>query len=101
MILGAVAYAQRGAGPAPPAGGAPGQGQAGGRGRGQSPEQQAAAAAQNQLEQTAPQIPFDAVSLPLMPEGHTIGETEGVAINSKKHLFVYTRSGNSGPARGG
>jgi DNA-binding beta-propeller fold protein YncE len=35
-----------------------------------------------------------------MPTGHTIGETEGVAINSKKHLFVYTRSGNEGPARG-
>src|SRR5438876_1118261 len=100
MLLGAGVYAQRGAGPAPPAGGAPGQGQQpGGRGRGQSPEQQAAAAAQNQLEQTTPQIPFDAVSLPLMPEGHTIGETEGVAINSKKHLFVYTRSGNAGPAR--
>src|SRR5437667_6765960 len=100
MLLGAVAYAQRGAAPTPPAGGAPAQGQPGGRGRGQSPEQQAAAAAQNQLEQTTPQIPFDAVSLPLMPEGHTIGETEGVAINSKKHLFVYTRSGNIGPARG-
>src|SRR5437016_2703514 len=100
MLLGAVAYAQRGAGPAAPAGGAPGQAQGGGRGRGQSPEQQAAAAAQNQIEQSAPQIPFDAVSLPLMPEGHTIGETEGVALNSKKHLFVYTRSGNSGPARG-
>src|SRR5262249_48353263 len=53
-----------------------------------------------QLEQSAPQIPFDAVALPLMPEGHTIGETEGVALNSKKHLFVYTRSGNVGPARG-
>src|ERR1700704_4889935 len=76
MLLGAVAYAQRGPGQAPPA-------------------------AQNQLEQNTPQIPYDAVSLPLMPEGHTIGETEGVAINSKKHLFVYTRSGNSGPARGG
>ena len=35
---------------------------------------QAAAAAQNQLEQTTPQIPFDAVSLPLMPDGHTIGD---------------------------
>ena len=35
-----------------------------------------------------------------MPAGHTIGETVGVAINSKKHLFVYTRSGNVGPARG-
>jgi hypothetical protein len=101
ILLSAVAYAQRGAGPAQPAGGAPGQGQAPARGgRGLSPEQQAAAAAQNQLEQSVPQIPFDAVALPLMPEGHTIGETEGVALNSKKHLFVYTRSGNAGPARG-
>jgi hypothetical protein len=113
MLLGVVAYAQRngGGGGAQPAGGAPVQGQPpggrgggaggpGGGGRGQSPEQQAAAAAQGQLEQTTPQIQYDAVSLPLMPTGHTIGETEGVAINSKKHLFVYTRSGNLGPARG-
>src|SRR5262245_1282758 len=101
--MGAVVYAQRGAGRGEPAGGAQGQGQpaGGGRGgRGPSPEQQAAAAAQAQLEQSVPQIPFDAVALPLMPEGHTIGETEGVALNSKKHLFVYTRSGNAGPARG-
>src|SRR6202795_3446821 len=101
MLLGAVAYAQRGTGQPPPAGAAPGQGQPGGGGRGRgNPEQQAAAAAQNQLEQNTPQILYDAVSLPLMPEGHTIGETEGVAVNSKKHLFVYTRSGNVGPARG-
>ena len=72
----------------------------GGPGRGLSPEQQAALAAQAELEKNTPQIPYDAVSLPLMPDGHTIGETEGVAINSKKHLFVYTRSGNVGPARG-
>ena len=72
----------------------------GGPGRGLSPEQQAALAAQEQLEKNTPQIPFEATSLPLMPNGHTIGETEGVAINSKKHLFVYTRSGNAGPARG-
>jgi hypothetical protein len=101
MLLVAAAYAQRGAAPGAPAlpgAGGPPQGPPVG-GRGQTPEQQAAAAAQNQLEQTPP-IPFDAVSLPLMPEGHTIGETEGVALNSKKHLFVYTRSGNSGPARG-
>ena len=71
-----------------------------GPGRGPTPEQQAALAAQDQLEKNTPQIPFEATSLPLMPNGHTIGETEGVAINSKKHLFVYTRSGNTGPARG-
>ena len=72
---------------------APGGGQA-------SPERQAALNAQTELEKNTPQIPYDAVALPLMPAGHTIGETVGVAINSKKHLFVYTRSGNVGPARG-
>jgi hypothetical protein len=71
-----------------------------GPGRGLSPEQQAALAAQEQLEQNTPQIPYEATWLPLAPAGHTIGETEGVALNSKKHLFVYTRSGNAGPARG-
>ena len=88
LLLGAGAYAGQ-----PPAPG-------GGRGRGMTPEQQAAQAAQAELEQRTPQIPYDAVALPLMPAGHTIGETVGVAVNSKKHLFVYTRSGNVGPARG-
>ena len=92
MLAVSVVYAQRGA--------EPGQGGGGGRGRG-NPEAQAAAAAQAQLEASVPQIPFDATALPLDPTGHTIGETEGVALNSKKHLFVYTRSGNNGPARGG
>jgi hypothetical protein len=91
LLFGAAAYGQRGQEPAAPAPGG---------GRGQTPEQQAAAAAQTELEKNTPQIPFEAVSLPLMPDGHTIGETEGVALNSKKHLFVYTRSGNAGPARG-
>src|SRR4030095_11206900 len=31
---------------------------------------------------------------------HTIGEAVGVAKNSKGNLFVFTRSGNAGPARG-
>jgi hypothetical protein len=104
MLLVGVAYAQRGAAPAQQAVAAPAQGQGtgggGGRGRG-NPEQQAAAAAQAQLEASVPEISFDATVLPLDPTGHTIGETEGVALNSKKHLFVYTRSGNNGPARGG
>jgi len=98
LLMSAVAYGQRGQTPAGEPGQAPQGG--GGRGRGPSPEQQAAAAAQAQLEQNTPQIPYDAVSLPLMPAGHTIGETVGVALNSKKHIFVYTRSGNAGPARG-
>ena len=93
----AVFAQQRGQEPAAPAQ-QPGGG--GGRGRGLTPEQQAALAAQTELEKNTPQIPYDAVSLPLMPTGHTIGETVGVALNSKKHIFVYTRSGNVGPARG-
>ena len=97
VLFGVAVYAQRDG--QPPAAGQPPAG-GGGRGRGLSPEQQAAQAAQAELEKNTPQIPYDAVSLPLMPAGHTIGETVGVAINSKKHLFVYTRSGNVGPARG-
>lgn len=89
VAVAAAAYAQRGAVEAQQ-----------GPGRGLSPEQQAAMAAQTKLEADTPQIPYDAVELPLMPTGHTIGETEGVAINSKKHLFVFTRTGNAGPARG-
>jgi hypothetical protein len=108
LIVGvAGAYAQRGGGrggdqpgaqPAQEPGAAGGRG-GGGRGQ-QSPEAAAAAAAQAGVENPSKKIPYDATSLPLMPAGHTIGETEGVAINSKKHLFVYTRSGNEGPARG-
>jgi hypothetical protein len=96
LLVGVAAFAQqRGQEPAPPA-----QQPGGGRGRGLTPEQQAALAAQTDLEKNTPQIPYDAVALPLMPTGHTIGETVGVALNSKKHIFVYTRSGNVGPARG-
>src|SRR5438552_16902556 len=99
VLFGVAVYAQRDG--QPPAAGAPAQEQGrGGRGRGLSPEQQAALAAQTELEKNTPQIPHDAVSLPLMPTGHTIGETVGVALNSKRHIFVYTRSGNVGPARG-
>ena len=88
-------YIQRGA--------APEQGQAPaaeGRGRGPTPEQQAALAKQEALEKATPQIPYDAVSLPLMLPNHTIGETPGVAVDSKKNLYVFSRTGNAGSARG-
>jgi DNA-binding beta-propeller fold protein YncE len=101
LLVGVLALMQRhgaAADQAPAAGGAAPQAPAG-RG-GLSPERQAALAAQTELEKKTPQIPYDAVVLPLMPTGHTIGETVGVALNSKRHLFVYTRSGNVGPARG-
>jgi hypothetical protein len=39
--------------------------------------------------------------LPLRIPGETIGETEGVSLNSAGHLFVNTRTGWSGSSRGG
>ena len=100
MIAIASSYAQRGAAPGQPTGTGR-TGWAGWTRARSSPEQQAAAAKQDELEKNTPQIPFDAVSLPLQPGAeNTIGETEGVALNSQKHLFVYSRTGNSGPARG-
>ena len=72
LLVGVAAFAQqRGQEPAPAA---PQPG-GGGRGRGLTPEQQAALAAQTELEKNTPQIPYDAVALPLMPTGHTIDET--------------------------
>jgi hypothetical protein len=96
VLLGVVGivHAQREGG----AGG--GQGQPAAAGRGPSPEQQAALAKQDALEKATPQLQVteDVLSLPI--PGHTIGEAVGVAKNSKGHLFVFTRSGNAGPARG-
>lgn len=43
--------------------------------------------------QTAPDIPFDAQDVIKMPENLYVGEAAGVALNSKKHIFIYTRTG--------
>jgi len=92
MLLGVVGYAQREGGgaqaPAPAAG------------RGPSPEQQAALAKQDALEKSTPQLQITEEVLKLAVPGHTIGEATGVTKDSKGHLYVFTRSGNSGPARG-
>lgn len=61
----------------------------------------AAAAAQLELEQNTPQLSIKEEVLPLTVPGHTIGETEGVSMNAQHHLFVYTRTGSVGIARGG
>jgi DNA-binding beta-propeller fold protein YncE len=93
LVLGVVAYAQRE--------GAGGQGQpAPAGGRGPSPEQQAALARQAELEKATPQLQIVEEVLRLVIPGHTIGEATGVAKDSKGHLYVFTRSGNAGPARG-
>ena len=79
MSLGVVSRAQRGA---------------------PSPEQQAALAKQDALEKATPKLQITEEVLPLVVPGHTIGEAVGVAKNSQGHLFVFTRSGNVGPAKG-
>ena len=49
--------------------------------------------------QPAPEIPFDSVPDPVkLPPGMHFGEVTGVAVNSKKHVFVFSRGNTSGPA---
>ena len=69
-------------------------------GRGISPEQQAALDKQAALEKATPQLQITEEVLNLSVPGHTIGEATGVAKDSKGHLYVFTRAGNAGPARG-
>src|SRR6202162_3302942 len=66
-----------------------------------SPERQAAIQKQLDLEKATPQLQFTEEALPLSIPGHTICEPEGVSKNSKGHLFVYSRTGQAGSARGG
>lgn len=65
-----------------------------------NPQMQAAMAKQLELEKQSPRLRIVEEVLPLVVPGHTIGEAVGVAKNSKGHLFVFTRSGASGPAKG-
>jgi NHL repeat len=66
-----------------------------------SPERQAAIAKQLALEAETPKLQITEEVLPLIVPDHTIGETEGVSMNSKGHLFVYSRTGKGGSSRGG
>jgi len=63
-----------------------------------SPEQQADQAA---LEANYPKMEITDQYLHLSIPGQTMGQTVGVAQNSRGHLFVYSRSQNQGVARGG
>src|SRR5579864_2839989 len=71
----------------------------GGGGRGAAAAE--ARAKQEAIEKATPQLQITEEVLPLMIPDHTIGETEGVSMNSKGHLFVYSRTGKGGVARGG
>ncbi len=49
--------------------------------------------------QGVPQIPFESVPNPLtMPSDVHFGEIAGVAVNSKGHVFVFSRGNSIGPA---
>jgi len=51
--------------------------------------------------QEAPVIPFDSVPNALkLPANMYFGEVAGVAVNSKKHTFVFSRGNTTGPAFG-
>jgi len=59
----------------------------------------AAAAFGQEPATPAPEIPFDSVpNLLKLPADLHMGEASGVAVNSKKHIFVYSRGNSSGPA---
>jgi len=53
-------------------------------------------------QQTVPAIPFTSVTdYPNLPDGMNFGEVPGVAVNSKGHVFVFSRSNSAtGPAFG-
>src|ERR1035437_691725 len=50
-------------------------------------------------QQTAPEIPFDSVpNLLKLPPDLYLGEVSGVAVNSKGHIFVFSRGNITGSA---
>jgi hypothetical protein len=50
-------------------------------------------------QQAAPQIPFESVpNLLKLPKDLYLGEASGVAVNSKGHIFVFSRGNSTGPA---
>jgi hypothetical protein len=52
-------------------------------------------------QQSVPEIAFDsAQDFFKLPEGVYFGEVSGIAVNSKKHVFVLSRGNTSGPAYG-
>ena len=45
-----------------------------------------------------PEIPFDSVNILKLPADMYLGEGAGVALNSKGHIFVFSRGATTGPA---
>jgi streptogramin lyase len=52
-------------------------------------------------QQAVPEIPYDSVPNFLkLPGDLYLGEAAGVAVNSKRHVFVFSRGNSTGPAYG-
>jgi streptogramin lyase len=50
-------------------------------------------------QQSVPEIPFESIPDPLrLPPDLNFGEATGVAVNSKGHVFVFSRGNSTGPA---
>ena len=59
------------------------------------------ASAQQTAPETAAAIPYDSVpDFFKLPPDMSFGEAAGVAVNSRGHVFVFSRGGTSGPAYG-
>jgi hypothetical protein len=53
------------------------------------------------VAQSVPEIAFDSTpDFFKLPDGVYFGEVAGIAVNSKKHVFVLSRGNSSGPAYG-
>ena len=50
--------------------------------------------------QTVPEIRYESVDFFKLPPDLYLGEVAGVAVNSKKHVFVFSRGSTTGPAYG-
>jgi DNA-binding beta-propeller fold protein YncE len=70
--------------------------------RQQAVPQRSAASPSVPKQTSAPELAFDSVQdFFKLPEGMNFGEVAGVAVNSKGHIFVFTRSNSAfGPAYG-
>jgi DNA-binding beta-propeller fold protein YncE len=50
-------------------------------------------------QESAPEIPFDSVpNVVKLPTDLYLGEVSGVAVNSKGHIFIFSRGNTAGPA---
>ena len=57
------------------------------------------AAALPSAAQSVPQLPFESAPNPLrLPDDIHFGEIAGVAVNSKGHVFVFSRGNSTGPS---